>query len=115
MACYPVGYIGLMVAPYSAAILWAVLIGIGACTFPLILSLIPMRARTAQGTAALSGWTQSAGYLIAAIGPFVVGATYDATGGRPLPLGLLRVLAVPQLLLGLFCSPPRSNGDLLPH
>src|SRR3546814_15775404 len=110
MACYPVGYIGLMVAPYSAAILWAVLIGIGACTFPLILSLIPMRARTAQGTAALSGWTQSAGYLIAAIGPFVVGATYDATGGWNLPLGLPLVLAVPPLLLELGRAACRERG-----
>ncbi|NYG58301.1 CP family cyanate transporter-like MFS transporter [Nocardioides daedukensis] len=113
MACYPVGYVGLMVAPYSGAIAWAVLIGVGACTFPLILSLIPMRARTAEGTAALSGWTQSAGYLIAAIGPLAVGATYDATGGWTLPLGLLLVLAVPQLLLGLYCSRPGYIEDQL--
>src|SRR3546814_19268183 len=109
MACYPVGYIGLMVAPYSAAILWAVLIGIGACTFPLILSLIPMRARTAQGTAALSGWTQSAGYLIAAIRPFVVGAPYAATGAWPLPPGLLLVLAVHHMLLAIGIAAGRER------
>jgi CP family cyanate transporter-like MFS transporter len=113
MACYPIGYVGLMIAPYSLAVLWAVLIGVGACTFPLILSLIPLRARTAEGTAALSGWTQSAGYLLAALGPFAVGATYDATGGWTWPLALLLALAVPQLALGLYVSRPGHIEDQL--
>ena len=86
IACYPVGYVGLMIAPYSLAVLWAVLIGVGTCTFPLVLTLIGLRSRTPAGTAALSGFTQSAGYLLAALGPFAVGALYDATGGWTWPL-----------------------------
>ena len=86
MACYPVGYVGLMVAPYSLAVLWAVLVGIGTVTFPLILTLIGLRARTPEGTAALSSLTQSLGYLIAAAGPFAVGALYEATDGWTVPL-----------------------------
>ncbi|MDT0202767.1 MFS transporter [Nocardioides sp. AE5] len=113
MACYPLGYVGLMVAPHALAVPCALLVGIGACTFPLILSLIPLRARTTEGTAALSGWTQSAGYLVAALGPFAVGATYDATGGWTWPLALLLALAVPQLLLGLYVSQPRYLEDQL--
>ena len=34
MLCYPVGYVGLMVAPHDLAILWAVLVGVGAGDLP---------------------------------------------------------------------------------
>ena len=54
--------------------MWAVLVGIGAAVFPVVLTLIGLRARTSEGTAALSGFTQSVGYLISAIGPFGMGA-----------------------------------------
>lgn len=113
MACYPLGYVGLMVAPHSLAILWALLIGIGACTFPLILTMIGLRSRTPAGTAALSGFTQSVGYLLAAVGPFSVGVLYDATGGWTWPLGLLLALTVPQLLLGLYVARPVYIEDEL--
>ncbi|KQY64768.1 MFS transporter [Nocardioides sp. Root140] len=113
MACYPVGYVGLMLAPHSLAILWALLVGIGACTFPLILTMIGLRSRTPAGTAALSGFTQSAGYLLAAVGPFTVGAIYDATGGWTWPLAFLLALTVPQLLIGLYAAQPRFIEDEL--
>jgi len=111
--CSPVGFVGLMVAPHSLAVLWAVLVGIGACTFPLVLSLLSLRTRTSQGTAALSGWTQSAGYLLAALGPFAVGAIYDATGGWTASLSLLLVLWAPQTALGLYVSRPGYLEDQL--
>ena len=79
IACYPIGYVGLMIAPYRLAPLWAVLVGVATVTFPLILTLIGLRARTPEGTAALSAFTQSTGYLIAAAGPFTVGVLHSAT------------------------------------
>ncbi len=39
-ACYPVAYVGLLVAPHDLAVLWALLAGIGTTTFPIILTLI---------------------------------------------------------------------------
>ncbi len=68
------------------AVVWALFIGAGTATFPLILTLVGLRARTPEGTAALSSVTQSLGYLIAAAGPFTIGALYDATGGWTWPL-----------------------------
>ncbi len=114
MACYPVGYLGLLAAPHTLAVLWAVLIGVGACTFPLILTMIGLRSRTPSGTAALSGFTQSAGYLLAALGPFAVGALYDATGGWTVPLWFLLLVCVPQMLLGLYAARPVFIEDELP-
>lgn len=113
IACYPVAYVGLLVAPAGPAVLWALLAGIGACTFPLILTLIGLRARTAEGTAALSAFTQSAGYLLAAAGPFVVGLLYDATGEWTIPLILLLVLVVPMLGLATWLSRPLLLEDEL--
>ena len=62
------------------------LVGVAASVFPVVLTLIGLRARTSEGTAALSGFTQSVGYLIAAIGPFGMGCVYDLTGGWTVPL-----------------------------
>ncbi len=102
--CYVVGYAGLIIAPSGGAVVWAVLVGLGTTTFPLILTLIGLRARTAAGTAALSGFTQSVGYLIAAIGPFAVGVLHDLSGGWTVPLLALIALSVPLLLSGLAVS-----------
>ena len=75
--------------------LWALLVGIGTSIFPMVLTLIGLRARTSEGTAALSGFAQSIGYLIAGLGPFMMGALYGATGGWTLPLLVLIVLVIP--------------------
>jgi len=113
MACYPIGYLGLVFAPRAGGLAWAILVGIGLCTFPLILTLIGLRARTPRGTAALSGFTQSTGYLIAAIGPFGIGLLHDQTGGWTVPLLVLLALCVPQLWVGLAVSRPAYIEDEL--
>ena len=103
-ACYPIGYVGMILAPAGGAVVWAVLFGVAIATFPLILTLIGLRSRTPSGTAALSGFTQSVGYLAAAIGPFTVGVVHDASGGWTLPLLLLLALSLPLLPVGLAVS-----------
>ncbi|MCX6395568.1 MAG: MFS transporter [Propionibacteriales bacterium] len=113
MAFYPVGYLGLVVGADTVPWLWAAALGIGTTTFPFILTLISLRARTPVGTAALSGFTQSTGYLIAAAGPFSVGALRDATGSWTVPLLVLLALSVPQYLLGLLASRPAYLEDQL--
>ena len=113
MICYPIGYLGLVLAPHGGALAWALLVGVGTATFPLILTLIGLRARTPYGTAALSGFTQSAGYLLAIIGPFGVGLLHDMSGGWTLPLIVLAAINVPQLFVGLALSRPAYIEDEL--
>jgi CP family cyanate transporter-like MFS transporter len=113
IGCYPVGYVGLMVAPHDLAVLWAVIVGIGTVTFPLILTLIGLRARTPEGTAALSAFTQSTGYLIAAAGPFAVGLVHDASGGWTVPLVMLLALALPLFPIAAYVSRVRYVEDQL--
>jgi CP family cyanate transporter-like MFS transporter len=104
-------YVGLAVAPHSGALLWVLLLAIGQGAFPLILSTIGLRARTAAGTVALSGFAQSTGYVIAALGPLLVGLLYEATGGWTLPIGFLLVALAGQTLAGLAIARPRYIED----
>lgn len=113
VACYPVGYLGLAFAPVAGAWLWAVAVGTGLGVFPLVLTLIGLRARTDAGTAALSGFTQSVGYLLAAVGPLGMGFVYDVTGGWTLPLIGLLLLALPMLAVGLYVARPSYIEDSL--
>ncbi|WP_252274651.1 MFS transporter [Nocardioides sp. LMS-CY] len=113
IATYPVGYVGLMIEPRSLALLWAFVVGIGTVTFPLILTLIGLRARTPEGTATLSAFTQSTGYVIAIAGPFLVGVVHSATGGWTLPLALMLVLSLPLFPLAAYVSRPLFVEDQL--
>ena len=110
---YVVGYVGLLLTPASLPWLWALLIGIGTSIFPLVLTLIGLRARTSEGTAALSGFAQSIGYLIAGTGPFMMGVLYGATGSWTVPLVVLLILVVPQAATGLMVARERYLEDEL--
>ena len=118
VACLPVGYLGLLLAPGTSlgvALVWALLVGVGQGTFPLILTLIGLRTRTAEGTAALSGFTQAVGYLLAAAAPAAVGLMYDATGGWTTTLVFLLGLTAALAVLGpLVCRPVVLEDQLEP-
>jgi CP family cyanate transporter-like MFS transporter len=113
ISAYVVGYSMLLVDAHTLAIPAAVLIGIGCCVFPVVLTLIGLRAHTADGTAALSGFTQSLGYLLAALGPFLMSTLNDATGGWTTPLWLLLALVVPLMAVGVYAGRPAYLEDQL--
>ena len=100
-ACGTIGFVGLWLTPETLPALWAALMGIGGGAFPYVLTMIGLRARTSDATAVLSGFVQSVGYLIAAIGPLTAGVLYDLTGDWDIPLIVLAVLGVPMLVAGL--------------
>ena len=115
MGFYPAGYLALVLAPHALAVPAAVLVGTGAATFPLILTLIGLRSRTPEGTAALSGFTQATGYLVAAAGPFGVGVLHDASGGWTVPLLVLTALVAPLVAVGTWLARPAYVEDQLPR
>lgn len=100
------GYLGLLLAPAAAPLLWSLLLGVGLGAFPLALLLIALRAGSPSGTAELSTLVQGLGYLMAAAGPVTIGIIHDRTGGWDLPIGVLLVLLVPKLLAGLLAARP---------
>ncbi|MFD9691939.1 CynX/NimT family MFS transporter [Kitasatospora sp. NPDC059088] len=109
--CGIAGYSGLALAPAGAPWVWAVLVGLSNCAFPLVLTMIGLRARTAGGVAQLSVFAQGLGYLISVPGPILIGRIYDVTGEWYWPLGFLALLLVPQMLFGLRAAQARHIED----
>ena len=109
--CCFAGYLGLLIAPTTTPWLWAALLAVGTSAFPVILTLIGLRARTSAGTSALSGFSQSVGYVLAAPGPFLVGVIHDATGQWTAPLLFLAALTVPFLIVAVLATRPRLVED----
>ncbi|MEV7354898.1 MFS transporter [Kitasatospora sp. NPDC091276] len=114
-ACGIAGYAGLALAPAGASWLWAVLVGLSNCAFPLVLTMIGLRARTAGGVAQLSAFAQGVGYLISIPGPILIGRIYQMTGEWYGPLGFLALLLVPQMLFGLRAAMARHIEDEAVH
>lgn len=108
-----IGNAGLLLAPATVPWLWAVILGTSGFAFPTAIALITARTRDPQVTARLSGFVQPTGYLLAAIGPFVVGLIYQATGTWTLVLILLMVSGVVLTLAGLRVSRPSWVDDEL--
>ncbi|MEU5779872.1 MFS transporter [Micromonospora lupini] len=110
-AASALAYLGLAFAPHGAALLWVALLAIGQGAFPMILTTIGLRARTAEGTVALSAFAQSTGYVIAALGPLLVGILYEVTGGWTAPIGFLLAALVVQTTAGMAIARPRYVED----
>ncbi|MGW6985541.1 CynX/NimT family MFS transporter [Streptomyces sp. NPDC054932] len=105
------GYLGLYFAPAAGAWAWALLLGISNCAFPLVITLIGLRAKSPAGVVRLSAFAQSTGYLISIPGPLVIGALYQHSGGWDLPLALMAGLLVPQIALGILAGRDRTIED----
>ncbi|MER7534948.1 MFS transporter [Streptomyces sp. NPDC097704] len=109
--CGLTGYTGLFLAPASGAWVWAVLLGVSNCAFPLALTMIGMRSRTGAGVVRLSAFAQSVGYLISIPGPLLVGVLYQHSGGWGLPIALMGGLMVPQMIVGSLAGRDRTVED----
>lgn len=105
------GYLGLLVAPATVPWLWATLLGLSGFAFPTAISLITARTRDPHVTAQLSGFVQPIGYLVAGVGPFVVGVLHEATGGWTAALLLLMATGVGITLSGLRVARPVFVDD----
>jgi CP family cyanate transporter-like MFS transporter len=93
-ACSAIGYLGLLLAP-DLSLLWVVIAGCGSGpALVLALSFMALRARGPRHAAALSAMAQSAGYLLAAAGPFLFGALHALSGSWTLSLIALLASAV---------------------
>ncbi|MFC3996438.1 CynX/NimT family MFS transporter [Nocardiopsis sediminis] len=110
---YVIGVAGLWVAPIQGVWLWTTFIGVGMATFTLALTFFAVRTRTAAGTAAMSATSQSIGYLMGGLGPFLFGLLREVTGGWHAPLALFLALVVLNLAAGLRLGRPGHLEDEL--
>jgi CP family cyanate transporter-like MFS transporter len=105
VAFFALGTGGLLFDPRHLDALWAVLLGCGqGSAISLALMMMVLRSRNASEATALSGMAQGIGYLIAAIGPTLVGALYDVDHSWTLPLAVLLGLLVPLGVAGYMAA-----------
>jgi CP family cyanate transporter-like MFS transporter len=100
-ASYTIGLGGLLIAPGTGTLLWVAAFGLAqGGGFALALTLIVLRSPTPLVAARLGGVAQCLGYLLAALGPLVVGALHDLTDGWTWPVVLLLAVLVPMTWFG---------------
>jgi CP family cyanate transporter-like MFS transporter len=84
-----------------------VLIGIGqASTFPMSLSIISTRASTRAQTTQLSAMAQGWGYLLAAVGTFLIGYLAEVTGAWMISVSVLIASTLLQVAVGYYSGRP---------
>ncbi|MGB4503813.1 MAG: hypothetical protein WBI44_02825 [Syntrophaceticus sp.] len=70
-------------------------------SFSLTFTLFVLRTSNTQQAAELSAMSHSLGYLLAAIGPIIIGLIYDQTHSWDVPLILLMAVSVLMTIAGL--------------
>ncbi|MDA3629762.1 hypothetical protein OU415_30340 [Saccharopolyspora sp. WRP15-2] len=92
------GLLGLLIAPSAAPVLWAALLGVGMAALAPAMAAIPVQAADGDETTRLSAMVQGFGYLLAAIGPALIGTLTDATSNAEWTLTALLFCNLVQLL-----------------
>lgn len=99
IAC--VGLVGLLWTP-DAAPAWMLLVGVGnGASLGLGLTFPMLRAVGPQAVASLTAMSLCVGYLMAASGPWIVGAVHDVAEDWTAPLVVLVAITLLQLVPGL--------------
>ena len=106
-----VGALGLILAP-ARVFAWACLAGLSAgASLGMSLTLMAERARDHHTAVALSGMSQSVGYVIAALGPIAFGALHTLTDDWTAPLALVLVVLAALTVVGIFAGRDRYVLD----
>lgn len=97
------GIIGLLSGGNSLVlIISSILIGIAlGAAISHALILISLRAASVSQAADLSGMAQSVGYILAAVGPFILGYLYDVYMSWTFPLILLAIVSILFTIAGI--------------
>lgn len=100
-----VALLGLLFAPLSTVWFWAVLQGIGqGGLIAVAMTVIVLRTRDPHMAAHLSGMAQCVGYLLAAIGPLIVGLIRGWTGSFGWSAVLIVLLGIGAAINGWFAG-----------
>lgn len=105
-----IGFTGLLFLSNTIFLpLWAIMFGIASgSAFSLSMMFFTLRTKDGQEAAELSGMAQSFGYLLAAVGPVLVGAMHDMTDNWTIPIALLIFISVIVLINGISAGKERQ-------
>lgn len=102
------GLTGLLTDPHHLEALWAVMLGSGqGASISLALMVMVLRSSNQHEAMALSGMAQGVGYLIASVGPTLLGALFDLAHEWTLPLAVLLGLLAAQGCAGYLAAEER--------
>lgn len=112
-AFFIIGFALFFSQSFTLLIIGMILAGFGMGSgFSLCMTFFSIRARTSDGSIALSGFGQSIGYFIAAIGPFLIGLLHDVTGGWIPGIISLVTMGVLFYVFGLLSSHGEVEDEL---
>lgn len=97
-----IGGIGVVFYPEPLLLLWLVLLGFtSGASLSIALTFIALRSPDTQAAGAVSGMSQSFGYLMAGLGPILFGWFHALSGGWALPLLVPLFGAAVQFIAGM--------------
>lgn len=106
-----IGTVGLIVAP-NVLVVWLLVQGLtSGASIAMALTLMASRARDHRTASALSGMSQSVGYVISGAAPLIFGWLHAATASWEWPLGYVIAGLIGQLVIGLFVGRDRYVFD----
>ncbi|KAA5828365.1 MFS transporter [Saccharopolyspora hirsuta] len=101
-----IGLFGLLIAPSTAPVVWAGLLGVGMSALAPAMAAIPAHTTDSGETTRLSAMTQGYGYLLAALGPALIGALTDASATADWALTALLFFSLLQFLFATLAARP---------
>lgn len=109
VTCYFIGFVGVLMEWTDLAVVWMIFLGFaGGTSFSLCMMLFTLRTNTAYEAAQLSGFAQSIGYLLAAVGPAAFGYIHDASGSWFIPNMIFIVVTVVIFISSMISSQNRT-------
>ncbi|MEV0201918.1 MFS transporter [Nonomuraea sp. NPDC050691] len=102
-----IGYVAVLAAPTTVPWLWMIVLGLGqGASLALALLIIAQRAPDPASVTALSAVAQSFGYVLAALGPLLIGLLRQESGGWTVPLLAGLAACVAQTVTGVRAARP---------
>lgn len=105
---YVIGFAGVLFEWTDFMVFWMICIGLaGGASFGLIVMFFTLRTKTGYEAAQISGFAQSVGYLLAAVGPVLFGYLRDATHSWYVPNILFIVISIVLFIFAFISAKDR--------
>ncbi len=109
VAASAAGLTGAAFGPLGGGAAWVLLFGLGqGAALGLAIYFTMARAPDPVSAASLSAFAQGAGYLVAAVGPLVVGFLHTATGGWTIPIAAILAVIAGEMAAGWLAGRART-------
>lgn len=112
VSCVGIGLVAILYAPVGQVYLWSGILGVFfGGVFAVALTFQVIRARSAENAAKLSSMAQFVGYVIASIGPLVLGLVSKWPDARLASAAWMLILALGVAICGWLAGKPRFVDD----